>query len=311
MKIILAPMEGVIDFAMRDILTTGGSYDHCVTEFIRITDTLLPKSTYHRYCPELFNEGKTKSGTPVYVQLLGHKSDWVAENAVRASELGALGIDLNFGCPAKTVNNHRGGSILLDEPETVYQIVKAVRDSVPGAIPVSVKMRLGYNDKSRALENAFAIENAGANQLAIHARTKQEGYKPPAHWEWIAKIGKNLKISLVANGEIWSKQDAYACMKQSCCENIMIGRGGLSLPNLGDVIRNNEQPLLWPQVCALIIKYSEYDRGDGNKNFTPNRIKQWFSYLKKEFKEAEPTFQLIKKNRDVKSIIQIIQENNS
>ncbi|HNP01999.1 MAG TPA: tRNA-dihydrouridine synthase family protein, partial [Agitococcus sp.] len=182
MKIILAPMEGLTDVHMRHILTqmagqTG--FDWCVTEFIRITQQLLlPKAFYH-YCPELLTGGKTASGTPVHIQLLGSDPQLLAENAQRVVELGAPAIDLNFGCPAKSVNQHRGGAVLLEEPELVHQIVLAVRNAVPKQIPVSAKMRLGVNDRSKMVDNALAIESAGASWLTIHARTKADGYRPP------------------------------------------------------------------------------------------------------------------------------------
>ncbi len=306
MNIILAPMEGVIDFALREILTASGSYDRAVTEFIRVNDQLLPRSVFVRYCPELANYGLTKSGTPVYVQLLGQHPNWMAENAIRAADIGAPGIDINFGCPAKTVNRHKGGSILLNEPDLVHDIVSAVRKAVPGHIPVTVKMRLGYEDKSLAIENALAIETAGATSLAVHARTKIEGYKPPAHWHWIAKIEKHVKIPLIANGDIWSKHDALDCVQQSGCEDIMIGRGALSLPNIADVIKNNDAPASWSDVCDALVLYSQYKRDDKKQNFLPNRIKQWFSYLKREYPEAAIMFQHIKTLRELDEIVVII-----
>ncbi|MBT5074643.1 MAG: tRNA dihydrouridine(16) synthase DusC [Kordiimonadaceae bacterium] len=309
MKIILAPMEGVIDFAMREILTESGSYDHAVTEFIRVNDHLLSKSSFHKYSPELLKGGQTKSGTSVYIQLLGQHKDWMAENAYRAWEVGAPGIDLNFGCPARTVNNHKGGSILLREPDVVHGIVKAVRQAVPDAIPVTVKMRLGYEDKTLAIENALAIEEAGASSLAVHARTKLEGYKPPAHWHWIAKIAKRVKIPIIANGDIWCREDAFKCVQASGCQDIMIGRGGLSLPNLADVISKDEKPLSWQNACALIVKFAGARRDGKNANFVPNRIKQWLSYLKREYPEAEDLFGQIKKFRDQDKMITVINRN--
>lgn len=302
-------MEGVIDFAMRELLTANGSYDHAVTEFIRITTQKLPKSVYYRYCPELLNGGKTKSETPVYVQLLGQHPEPMAENAEFAVKLGAPGIDLNFGCPAKTVNNNMGGSILLKYPNQVHDIVKAVRRAVPDHIPVTVKMRLGYDDKSLAIENAHAIEDAGATALAVHARTKTEGYKPPAHWHWIRKISEKVTIPLVVNGDIWSRQDAFDCREISGCDDIMIGRGGLSLPNLADVIKNNDEPLIWSDLCELLVKYSDYQRGNSRENFLPNRIKQWFSYLIRQYPQAKDIFKQIKTQRELKDIVAIISQN--
>ena len=208
-------MEGVIDFAMREILTGLGGYDHAVTEFIRINDHLLPNKTFYKYAPELLHGGNIKSGTPVYIQLLGQHPNLMAENARRAFDLGATGIDLNFSCPAKTVNNHKGGSILLREPDTVNKIVTAVRAAVPNKTPVSVKMRLGYDD----------------------------------------------------------------------------------------------QPFSWKSACQLIIDYSKYDREMDVKNYLPSRIKQWFSYLKREYEEAEVLFQEIKTLRDIKDMQDIIYRN--
>lgn len=299
-------MEGVIDFAMRELLTAGGSYDHAVTEFMRVNDHLLSKSQFIKYSLELKNGGMTRAGTPVYIQLLGHDKSWMAENAFRASEMGAPGIDLNFGCPAKTVNRNKGGSILLREPDVVHEIVKAVRLAVPCNIPVTAKMRLGYDDKSLAIENAQAIEEAGATSLAVHARTKVEGYKPPAHWHWIAKIKSKVSIPLVANGDIWSKQDALNCIKETGCEDIMIGRGGLSLPNLSDVIARDDNPCSWQKACVSIITYADYRRDVGNRNFVPNRIKQWLSYLKRQYVEAEELFAEVKRIKDLDEIIKLI-----
>lgn len=299
-------MEGVIDFAMREILTAGGSYDHAVTEFMRVNDHLLSKSQFLKFSPELECGGATEAGTPVYIQLLGQDKHWMAENAFRASEMKAPGIDINFGCPAKTVNRNKGGSILLREPNIVHEIVKEVRLAVPSSVPVTAKMRLGYDDKSLAIENARAIEEAGATSLAVHARTKLEGYKPPAHWHWIRKIKKQVTIPLIANGDIWSKQDAINCVRETGCDDIMIGRGGLSLPNLSDVIKKRDKPFSWQKTCASIIIYANHRRDDGNQNFVPNRIKQWLSYLKREYAEAAALFAEVKTLKELDDIIYII-----
>jgi len=129
-RLMLAPMEGVTDHAMRELLTDIGGYDRCVTEFLRVTDHLYPDRVFLKNCPELAEGGTTKAGTPVFVQLLGSNPDALAANAVRAATLGARGVDLNFGCPAKTVNRHGGGSALLRTPELVAEIVERVRQEV-------------------------------------------------------------------------------------------------------------------------------------------------------------------------------------
>ena len=168
MKLILAPMEGLADFWVRQALTDVGDYDWCVSEFVRVSGLLLPPRVFYRWCPELKLGARTRAGTPVHLPLLGSEPDCMAENAVRAVALGAPAIDLNFGCPAKTVNRHRGGAVLLDEPEVVHAVTAAVREAVPANVPVSVKMRLGNEDDARALDNARAVVEAGAAWLTVH-----------------------------------------------------------------------------------------------------------------------------------------------
>jgi hypothetical protein len=109
--ILLAPMEGLLDFVLRDILTRAGGIDRCVSEFIRITDQLLPERVFTRIVPELRHGGRTPAGVPVRAQLLGSDPACMADNAARLAGLGPAGIDLNFGCPAKVINRHGGGAI--------------------------------------------------------------------------------------------------------------------------------------------------------------------------------------------------------
>jgi tRNA-dihydrouridine synthase C len=307
MHITLAPMEGVVDYLMRDMLTQVGGFDLCVTEFVRIVEQLMPKHVFYRICPELNNQGFTPYGVPVKVQLLGQHADWLAENAYRAIELGSHGVDLNFGCPAKTVNKSKGGAILLREPETIYKIVRAVRQAVPKEHSVSAKMRLGFDDTSLAIANAQAIADAGANSLVIHARTKVDGYKPPAYWDWIAKIKQHVNIPIVANGEIWNAQDAVNCQQQSACENIMLGRGALAMPNLAQVIKNTQQHMPWGQVKALLVQYSGYELFGDKGKYYPNRVKQWLGYLSRQYPQAEDLFMSIRRLKSADEILQHIQ----
>ncbi|MGK0291305.1 MAG: tRNA-dihydrouridine synthase C, partial [bacterium] len=140
MRILLAPMEGLIDTEMRELLTSVGGIHLCTTEFVRINNNVLSKKEFYPTFPELESNGLTKSGTPVFVQLLGSHPELMAQNAVEAVKLGAKGIDLNFGCPSKKVNSHDGGAVLLKEPSRLFQIVNAVRKHVPNEIPVTAKI---------------------------------------------------------------------------------------------------------------------------------------------------------------------------
>lgn len=300
MRIMLAPMEGVVEHHVRDILTRIGGLDGCVTEFIRVTDQKLPYKVFFKFAPELEQGCTTPNGTPVRVQLLGSKPEPMAINALELVRYGAKAIDLNFGCPAKTVNSHEGGACLLRTPDRVYSIIKAVRDAVPKEIPVTAKIRLGYEDRSSYLDNAQAVEAAGANELTVHARSKADGYKPPAYWHYIADIRAALKIPVVANGEIWSVNDYLRCREESGGVDVMLGRGLLSCPDLARQIKahlNHEDytPLTWTQICHLLYDYYRATTPLYCERNCGNRVKQWLMYLSRQYPQAGIFFEAIKR----------------
>ena len=187
--LLLAPMEGMLDHTLRDILTRVGGIDRCVSEFIRISGTLLPERAFLRIVPELRHGGRTRSGVPVRAQLLGSDPVSLAENAARLATLGPHGIDLNFGCPAKIVNRHGGGATLLDDPERVAAIVAAVRRAVPREMPVSAKMRLGHRDDALMLDNARGI--AAAMWPAATLRAVLAPMRVDSSQTWTAVSGSN------------------------------------------------------------------------------------------------------------------------
>jgi len=296
---------------MRQLLTSIGGIDLCVTEFIRVVELTLPAKVYRRISPELENDSKTASGTPVRIQLLGQDPQCLALNARKALGVGSDGIDLNFGCPAKAVNKNRGGAILLKDPQKLYDIVKAVREVVPKHQTLSAKIRLGYEDKSLAIENSLAIAEAGANELAVHARTKEEGYKPPVHWHWIAKINESVDIPVTANGDIFSLEDAIRCREISGCENLMIGRGALAMPNLAQVIKGTEAPYNWQQILNLMIQYMFIQTyGDKNK-YLPNRIKQWLTFMRLQQPQAGDFLHQVRKIKTTEEMLTALHSAHS
>lgn len=164
------------------------------------------------------------------VQLLGQYPQWLAENAARAVELGSWGVDLNCGCPSKLVNGSGGGATLLKDPELIYRGAKAMREAVPGHLPVTVKVRLGWDSGERRFEIADAVQQAGASELVVHGRTKEDGYKAERiDWQAIGEIRQRLTIPVVANGEIWDWQSAQDCLAATGCDSVMIGRGALNV----------------------------------------------------------------------------------
>lgn len=303
MRILLAPMEGLLDHLLRDTLTRAGglgttapAFDVCVSEFIRITDTLLPKASFLRVVPELQHGSRTPAGVPVRVQLLGSDPACVADNAARAAELGAFGVDLNFGCPANTVNRHRGGAVLLKEPELMRAIVAEVRATLPPQVPVTAKMRLGYDTPEHAVVCAQALVAGGAAEIAVHARTKTDGYKPPAYWEWIARIRECVAAPVVANGEIWSVEDARRCLDISGCDALMLGRGAVANPTLALMIREpGAAPLAWTDIQRLLHHYWVVIGQRIQPRHQGGRIKQWLLYLARHYAEAQQQFDAIRR----------------
>lgn len=309
MRVLLAPMEGVLDSLVRELLTEVNDYDLCITEFLRVVDQLLPVKSFYRLCPELRNNSLTPSGTRVRVQLLGQYPQWLAENAARAVELGSWGVDLNCGCPSKLVNGSGGGATLLKDPELIYRGAKAMREAVPGHLPVTVKVRLGWDSGERRFEIADAVQQAGASELVVHGRTKEDGYKAERiDWQAIGEIRQRLTIPVVANGEIWDWQSAQDCLAATGCDAVMIGRGALNVPNLSRVIKYNEPRMPWPQVVELLQKYTRLEKQGDTGLYHVARIKQWLSYLRKEYLEAADLFSAVRILQDSTSIARTIND---
>jgi tRNA-dihydrouridine synthase C len=294
-------MEGLLDFVLRDILTRSGGIDRCVSEFIRVTNTLLPARTFERIVPELHNGGRTFAGVPVRPQLLGSDPACLAENAAVLASLGPFGVDLNFGCPAQVVNRHGGGAALLEDPELLFCIMAAVRRAVPASMPVSAKMRLGLHDDLRAEECALALEAGGAEELVVHARTKADAYRPPAYWERIADICAVVKIPVVANGEIWNVQDAQRCRELSGCQALMLGRGMVTDPGLALAIAagatqpplnlpTNAPHLAWQVLLPLMADFWHLVRSRLDRKKQAGRLKQWLNFLRHRYPQAHTAY---------------------
>lgn len=313
-RLLLAPMEGLVDAVMRDVLTRATSYDWCVTEFVRVSNTVLPSRVYTRVAPELLTGARTHGGTPVRVQLLGSDPERMGACAAKLACLQPAGIDLNFGCPAPMVNRHGGGSVLLDEPERLFHIVQAVRTGISGRAPLTAKMRLGVRDTHRAIEAAQALADGGAELLVVHARTKEEGYRPPAHWPWIARIAEAVKIPVVANGEVWTVEDYRRCVAESACRQLMLGRGAVADPFLAERIRASEagrEPNRaeddWVRLLPLIGHFWQGVLRKVEPHHAPGRIKQWLNLLRRTFPQAELLHQQVRPLRTARDVDAALQ----
>ncbi|MCE9559857.1 MAG: tRNA-dihydrouridine synthase family protein [Armatimonadetes bacterium] len=280
-------MDGITDAPMRALQGESGAFTYAVSEFARVSIEPLPKKVFLRDIPELNNCGMSVTGLPVQVQLLGGDPGRMAESAVTACTAGALGIDINFGCPAPTVNRNDGGASLLRHPCRIREIVAAVRASVPVEIPVSAKLRLGWDDQESIHENAAMAAEGGANWLTIHARTKVQGYAPPVFWPQIGKVRQDLGIPIVANGDIWNLDDFFRCREETGCIHFMIGRAALASPNLptqiamelGLVERGDLPEVDWILLLRqLAVHTDQLDRRGPKRTLV--RLKQWLSLAK-------------------------------
>lgn len=230
--IVLAPMDGITDAPMRELLSRVGCFSHAVSEFIRVSCMPLPPKVFSREVPELANAARTRSGMPVHVQILGGDPERLAISAQNAVAAGAKAIDINFGCPAPTVNRNDGGASLLRSPCRIRDIVQSVRAALPSDLPVSAKLRLGWDDVDDVHRNADMAAEGGASWLTLHARTKVQGYQPPVYWPHIGAVMARVGIPVIANGDIWTVDDFRRCRDETGCIHFMIGRGALANPNL-------------------------------------------------------------------------------
>lgn len=283
--LVLAPMEGVTDFPMRALMSERGGFSYCVADFMRVSQDIPSVRAVIRHMPELETASRTAAGTPVQVQLLGGDPERLGETARRACLGGALAVDLNFGCPAPTVNRHDGGATLLKHPQRIRDIVTAVRKAVPAHIPVSAKLRLGWDSVDPIHENAEMAAQGGASWITIHGRTKTQGYAPPAYWQPIGEVRARLKIPVVANGEIWTVDDLKRCQDETQCEHFMIGRSALADPALplkiarelksADVSIETIESFKWRAIFERFhVHCMAYSN---NPNYSLCRLKQWLS----------------------------------
>jgi tRNA-dihydrouridine synthase C len=188
---------------------------------------------------------------------------------------------------------------------------------VPAHLPVSAKMRLGFNDSSLMRECAQAMAQGGACEIVVHARTKLDGYRPPAYWELIPAIREAVDVPVIANGEIWTVEDALRCRAQSGCDDLMLGRGSVADPGLALAIRAAVEgvdaaaapvEVRWAQLLPQIARFWEMVCEDLEPRQRAGRLKQWLNLLRRRHPEAELAFQEVRVQTDQREITLWVQE---
>lgn len=225
-KVYLAPLAGITDRVYRRLCFEQGC-DGATTEMVSAQGYLTapPDRNAYRFLLARFPEEG-----PLAVQIFGSEPFFMAQAAARLTELGSFSsIDLNMGCPAQKVVGGQSGSALMKDPELAAEIVRQVKGATP--LPVTVKMRLGWDaEHKNAVAFARALEQAGADMLTVHGRTRQQQYSGKADWDMIGRVKRVVSIPVIANGDITDGKTALDVLKTTGCDGVAIGRAALGNP---------------------------------------------------------------------------------
>jgi tRNA-dihydrouridine synthase B len=223
-RVLQSPLSGVTDLVFRRLVRRYAPESMMYTEMVNATGL-----HYVKELPKIMEVDPNER--PISIQLFDCRPDFLAEAAVMAVKEGADTIDINMGCPVNKITKNGGGSSLLREPETAEAIVRSVVKAVE--VPVTVKTRIGWSDKEiTILEFAKRMEDAGAQMITVHGRTRAQGYNGPAKWEWIRKVKEILSIPVIGNGDIFSVDAAVRCLQETGADGVMCSRGTLGYPFL-------------------------------------------------------------------------------
>jgi tRNA-dihydrouridine synthase B len=223
-RVLQSPLSGVTDLVFRRLVRRYAPESMMYTEMVNATGL-----HYVKQLPKLMEVDPNER--PISIQLFDCRPDFLAEAAVKAVEEGADTVDINMGCPVNKITKNGGGSSLLRQPEVAEAIVREVVKAVD--VPVTVKTRIGWNDKEiTILDFAKRMQDAGAQMITVHGRTRAQGYNGNARWEWIAHVKEILDIPVIGNGDIFSVEAAVKCLEQTGADGVMCSRGTLGYPFL-------------------------------------------------------------------------------
>ncbi len=223
-RVLQSPLSGVTDLVFRRLVRRYAPESMMYTEMVHAAGL-----HYVKGLAKIMDVDPNEK--PISIQLFDCRPDFLGEAAQKAVAEGADTVDINMGCPVNKITKKGGGSSLLREPETAVAIVRAVVEAV--SVPVTVKTRIGWSDDEiNILDFAQRMEEAGAQMLTLHARTRAQGYKGEAKWEWIGKVKQVLSIPVIANGDIFSVESAVRCLEQTGADGVMCSRGTLGYPFL-------------------------------------------------------------------------------
>jgi tRNA-dihydrouridine synthase B len=218
---VLAPMEGVTNAAVREVLAGYGPVGLVCTEFVRISGEQISP-------PYLRRQVQKIPGVPLSVQVMGNDPELLGEAGAVVARAGADVVDLNLGCPTHNAARKGVGAALLKQPEKLALLLRTMRRWVPGLL--SAKLRAGFDTSDDALRNAQLVEDAGLDYLTVHPRRRVDHYTGVADWRIIALLRRELRIPVIGNGDAWYASSALRMLEETGCDAVMIGRPALRNP---------------------------------------------------------------------------------
>ncbi len=270
--LVLSPMAGVTDISFRRLLKQRGGIGLTVSEFISVEGLTRNNPKSKRQMRFYENE------RPFAVQIFGAQPERMRMAAEMAEEVGADILDVNCGCPAPKVVKHGGGSGLLKDHPRLEDILKEIKKAI--SIPMTVKIRAGFYDHTiNAVETARLAEACGAEHIALHGRTKEQGYRGQANWELVKQIKETVSVPVSGSGDITTIQQAFDRFRETNCDGVLIGRGAMANPwifrQIEDTMNGREpfQPTLEDKRTVL-LEYFDMLREDMPQMAAIGRMKQ-------------------------------------
>ena len=273
--LFLAPMEGVGSRAFRMALTTIGGFDEACTEFLRVPSNAHVQSLAKKYFAD------DTAPIPQAAQVMGSDPYLMAAMAKELEGRGAPRIDLNCGCPSGRVTGRGAGSTLLKTPDFLHEVALALVEAVD--VPVSIKMRAGFDDDSLLKENLLAAESSGAVFITLHPRTKVEGYSMPSHWDRLAYAKEVLSVPLIGSGDVVDIDSCVKMIEETRVDGVMIGRAAVTNPWIFHEIKAHfdvaHRLLNWHETEEYLHKFLSSLPVDTKERSRINQTKQLLRFM--------------------------------
>ncbi len=287
-SLLFAPLEGMTDGHYRQVaMRLYPEWARFSTDFLRIpTNGKYSRNKYLEHLGAAIHQNPALLEKTIF-QIITTEKAQTSLALETLAELGISHLDLNIGCPSRTVINHGGGCYLLGNLSALKNVLATIRNHWSGLF--TVKMRIGIHDDSLFDETLKIIEGSGVNAITVHARTRDQLYKGRADWRFIKRAVDVVKIPVIGNGDIWTVEDVNNCLNETGCHSVMIGRGALKTPWLPQVIGSNAnfqiRCLHLPEYYQALSSHCLAEGDDATKVL--NRLKSLSRYVFDDFAHCD------------------------